>query len=218
MVFKGKVERFERDENGDFTILTGKSTNLWVDDGKEFALDFIFGIESWLEGDWNEERWMGYGTCMFNNESFERASGMDYIPTGQECNYPVDETWLVGPEDSFLSREIGQRTAITITRRDQTVEMSAIINVPGDVPVGTKLREFGVFLKSSGPTHDPSYHAASKSHAMICRTALAGTGYYCSGGTCLPCGSGAAGAELCYYDEPYSATGDVQLRWKFGEC
>ena len=217
---KGIVERWARDEVGEFTVFLGKSPNLWVDDGRELTLDWLFGIDSWLDGDWNTERWMGCGTCMFNNESFERASGMDAIATGQECNYSVLETYLVNPEDSFLSREVGQRVQITVTRRDQTVEMAAIINVPGDVPVGTDLREFGVFLKRTGPTNDPSYHAASKMRTMICRTALYGTGYYATGATgiCASIGSGGAGAELCYYDEPYHATGDVQLRWKFGEC
>ena len=216
--FKGKIEFYERDCEGEFTIKTGETKNLWVDDGKELVLDWLFGLDNWLSPDWYLVRWCGKGTCMFNNSSFERASGMDYIPTGTECSYPVSETWLVSPEDSFLSREVGIRNAIQATRRDQTVEMKIQIDVPGDVPFNTKIREWGIFLKAAGPYHDPSLHAGSKMYSMICRAAMFGTGWYNdSGATCVPCGSGDLGATLCYYDEPYIATGDFQARWRFGE-
>ena len=152
--------------------------------------------------------------------SQERASGMNAIPSGSECSYPVSSTWLVEPEDSFLSREFvtGSRVSISATRRDQTVEIRAHVDVPGDVPANSYIREFGIFLASSGPAHDPSYQDGSKIRAMICRSALFGTGWYnMSGGSCVPCSSGAVGAELCYYDDPYQAVSDIEFRWVFGE-
>lgn len=222
MSFEGIVEKWERDEFGEFTVFKGESPNLWVDDGKEACLDAMMpnvgnGRTEWWE---NYQRWIGYGSCMFNNESFERASGIDYIATGSECDYPVSGTFLVAPEDSFLSREIptSQRVAVEMTRRDQTIEIAALINVPGDIPIGTEIREWGLFLKRTGPFKDPSYFDDQKSRAMLCRSVEKGTGYYeSSGGSCSSCGTGASGAVLCYYDDPYIATGDIQLRWRFGE-
>lgn len=219
--WEGKVEKWGRDENGYFTVYLGENNNLFVDDGKEATLDALFGHRGGRSrADWwdDEKRYIGPGICMFNNESFERASGMNAIPSGQECNYPVNSTMLVSPEDSFLSREIGQRIGVTPTRRDQTVELWAIINVPGDVPIGTEVREWGIFCKRSGPSNDPSYFDEVKSHTMICRCTEKGTGYFVtSGGTCTRVGSGVTGAVLCYYDDPWIASGDIQLRWKFGE-
>jgi len=221
MKWEGSLERYARDENGEFTIFVKKMDNLFVDDGKEAALDSLFGYRGGRSrADWwdDETRWIGPGVCMFNNESFERASGMNGIPSGQECNYPVDGVMLVAPEDSFLSRETGQRTGVTPTRRDQTVELHAVINVPGDIPIGTLVREWGIFCKSSGPFHDPSYFDEDKPRVMICRAVEKGTGHYHNiAGSCTPCAAGATGATLCYYDEPWIATGDIQLRWKFGE-
>lgn len=221
MGFGGILEQYERDENGEFTVLVKRSKNLFVDDGKEAALDALFGYTGGRsKADWwnTENRYIGYGICCFDNESFERASGMNAIPSGSECDYPVETTMLVSPEDSFLSREIGQRTGVTPTRRDQTVELSAVINVPGDIPVGTQVREFGIFAATRGPFNDPSNFDSQKPRVMICRTTQVGTGYFCSSGaSCVPCASGASGAMLCYTDDPWIATGDRKLYWKFGE-
>ncbi len=228
--FKGFLEIYEKDEHGEFTVLVKTQENLFVDDGKELTLDFLWGIASWWNYmdtgsytssniGWNTTRYMGFGTCMFSNASQERVSGMTGIPSGEECSYPVAETLLVSPLDSFLSNEIGQRVACQITRADQTVEIMAQADVPGDIPVGTALREFGMFLKASGPATDPSYSNANKDRAMICRSTRKGTGYYGIGpGGCASVGSGSTGAVLCYYDDPYVVNADIQIRWKFGEC
>lgn len=229
-IFIGKIELYEQDDKGEYTRLVRTSPNLYVDDGKELTLDFLFGLQSWWNPldqgaytsnniGWNTTRYVGFGSCMFNNSSAERASGIDAIPIGFNCNYPVNDIYLVEPEDSFLSREVsGSRVALSCTRRDQTVEMSAVIDVPGDVPIGTYIREFGVFLAQTGPAHDPGYHDLSKPRAMICRASLFDTGWYClSGSVCSPCASGSAGAVLCYENDPYYATGQIQFRWVFGE-
>jgi len=226
MEFKGKVRLKERDENGEFTKFVRESPNLWVDDGKELALDFLWGIKSWwnpqnqalyVGGDsgWDTTRELGLGESMFANASFERASGINGIATGDEYDYPVADVYLVSPEDSFLSNElVGARSTITVTRRDQTVEISTVINVPGNVSVGASIREFGMFLQKTGPTRDPSLNEASKPYSMLCRSALFGSGYYNSSGICDP---SADGAKLCYYDDPYLANDDVELTWIFGE-
>jgi len=225
MNFKGKVRIYEKDEKGDYTKFVKESPNLWVDDCKELTLDFLRGIKSWWNpkeqedygtGDsgWDTTRYIGLGECMFSNASFERASGINGIGSGDEYNYPVAETYLVSPEDSFLSKEIGSRRGLDITRRDQTVEISTIISVPGDIDVGENIREFSMFMKSTGPTRDPSQHEASKSFSMMCRSAVYGTGYYNELGACLP---DASGAKLCYYDDPYVTQEDIQLLWIFGE-
>lgn len=188
---------------------------MFTDDGKEAALDDLFGLKTWWEDDY---RWMGYGTCCFNNESFERASGQDAIPSGQECSYPVESSMLNSPEDSFLSREIGKRVKVSCTRRDQAVEIEAFVNVPGDIPVGTPVREFAIFCGAHGPYQDPSNFDSQKKYVMICRQSHVGTGYYqCVGGMSIPCGSGASGATLCYKDEPWIATGDRKLHMFFTE-
>lgn len=230
-IFVGRIELYEQDDKGEYTKLVRTSPNLYVDDGKELTLDFLWGLKSWWNPldqgaytsdniGWNTTRWVGFGACMFNNSSAERASGMNAIPSGSNCDYPVASTWLVEPEDSFLSREFvgSTRVALSCTRRDQTVEMSAIIDVPGDIPMGSYIREFGCFLSQTGPAHDPSYHDLSKPKAMICRASLFDTGWYClSGGVCTPCASGTVGAILCYENDSYYATGQIQFRWVFGE-
>jgi len=225
MSFKGKVKVFERDENGDFTKFVRESRNLWVDDSKELTLDYLWGLTSWwnpldqeayVGGDsgWDTTRRLGLGESMFANASFERASGIDGIASGDEYSYPVAETYLVSPEDSFLSNEVGSRPTITATRRDQTVEIRVTIQVPGDIDVGESIREFAMFLKAAGPTRDPSLHDASKPYTMLCRSALFGTGYYDPSG---PVGPGDPGAKLCYFDDPYVTQDDIELLWIFGE-
>lgn len=225
MNFKGKVRIYEKDEKGEYTKFIREYSNLWVDDSKELTLDFLWGRKSWwnpldqeayVGGDsgWNTVRYLGLGECMFSNASFERASGIDGVASGDEYDYPVVDTYLVSPEDSFLSNEIGNRSVLSITRRDQTVEISTIINVPGDIDVGESIREFAMFLKASGPTRDPSLHDASKPYTMLCRSAVFGTGYYDAGGPAI---KGDPGVELCYYDDPYITQDDIELLWIFGE-
>jgi len=225
MKFEGKIKIYERDEEGEFTKFIRESKNLWVDDSKELTLDFLWGLVSWWnpkdQGDyvggdsgWDTIRYLGLGECMFANASFERASGINGIPSGDEYNYPVAETYLVSPEDSFLSKEVGTRSAINVTRRDQTVEITTIIQVPGNIDIGESIREFSHFLKSAGPSNDPSLHDASKLYTMLCRSALFGTGYYDENG---PVEQGDPGAKLCYYDDPYITQDDIQLIWIFGE-
>lgn len=227
--FKGKVEIYESEEDYELGNYVKDSKNLYVDDGKELTLDFLFGLMSWwnpqdqgdydgTNGQWDTSRYMGFGTCMFSNSSFARASGLEGIGTGENCQFPVDETWLVEPEDSFLSKEVGNRVLIQGTRRDQTVELKVNVQVPGDVPVGTKLREFALFLKSTGPSHDPSLVDGDKPYSMISRVALYDTGWYRTvGGVCTPCSESDPGAQLCYEDDYYEVDGDLILRYKFGE-
>ena len=226
---KGIIEIYTSEEEYELGNFTRETVNLWVDDGKELTIDFLMGLVSWWNpkdqveyegGDsgWDTPRKIGFGTCMFNNSSFARASGMEGIASGNECQYPVEDTYLVSPEDSFLSNEVGTRVTPIITRRDQTAEIKATINAPGDVPVGTDIREFGFFLKSTGPNKDPSLDENSKPYAMMMRAALYGTGYYTNvGGSCVECDSGDIGAVFCYNDEPYTIEGDRTIRWKFGE-
>ena len=212
-MIEGYVEKYVRDEKGDFTKFVGKSPNLWVDDSKEFALDFMFGNQNWM-GTYHSNRYMGFGACMFHNSSFERASGINGVASGSEYDYPVADTYLVSPEDSFLSNEVGSRVLVDVTRRDQSVEISATVLVPGNIDIGTYVREFSMFLQSSGPSHDPSYHEASKPNCMLARSSLFGTGYYDVSGIA---DKGDPGAKLCYYDDPYYMVEDVKLRWVFGE-
>lgn len=227
--FRGSIEIYESEEDFELGKYARKVKNLYLDDGKELTLDFLFGLVSWWNpqdqedydgsnGNWDTSRYMGFGTCMFSNSSFARASGMEGIASGTECDYPVDDTYLVEPEDSYLSKEVGSRVLIIATRRDQGVEMRANIQVPGDLPIGTSLREFIVSLKSTGPSRDPSLSDSSKPYSSICRSALAGTGWYREvGGISVPCSSTDPGATLCYYDDPYEVDKDIILRWKFGE-
>jgi hypothetical protein len=230
MVLKGKLELYEKDDIGEYTKLVRTSPNLYVDDGKELALDFLFGIQSWWNPlpqasygsgniGWDTNRYIGIGLCMFNNSSAERAAGLNAIATGTECSYTVAETYLVDPEDSYLSREVTTTRVVSVcTRRDQSVEIKGFINVPGNIPNPTVIREFAMFLGATGPLHDPSYIESSRPDSMICRSSLYGTGWYhTSGGACVPCDPTDSGAELCYFDDPYNATDDVQFRWVFGE-
>lgn len=225
MNFKGKVRIYERDEKGEFTKFVRESPNLWVDDSKELTLDFLWGLKSWwnpkdqedyVGGDsgWDTVRYLGLGESMFANASFERASGINGVASGDEYNYPVADIYLVSPEDSFLSKEIGSRSTLNATRRDQTVEITTIIQVPGDIDVGENIREFAMFLKSAGPNHDPSLHDASKPYTTLCRSAVFGTGYYDESGPAI---KGDPGAKLCYYDDPYVTQDDIRLLWIFGE-
>jgi len=189
-----------------------KYPNLLVDDGKEYILDFLAGIKSWHKVSATESgviglltfnRWGALGISMFNNASVDRAVGRNGIPTGLQCNYPIASTVLVSPEDSTLSNQIGNRVALTASRRDQTVEFVGKFEVPGNIPSGSQIREFGLFLKSTGPTADPSLVEAQKKSSMLCRVSL--------------WGSGVCGVEPVYTDSPLVATDDIEIRWKFGE-
>ena len=227
--FKGEIEIYESEEDFKLGNYVRKVKNLYLDDGKELTLDFLFGLVSWwnpLDQEdytssnigWNTTRYMGFGSCMFSNSSFARASGTLGIASGTENSYVVEDTWLVEPEDSYLSNEIGSRILIQATRRDQTIEMKVNIQVPGDLPVGTSLREFLISLKNTGPSRDPSLVDAQKPFSAICRSSIAGSGYYrVVDGVSIAAEAGEVGAELCYFDDPYVVNTDIILRWKFGE-
>ena len=226
MKAKGRQRIREKNKEGKWGKWSDWHPNLFVDDGVELTEDFLFGLKSWwnpkdqgeyVGGDsgWGTVRYVQPGVCMFNNASSERATGTNGIPSGNEWDYPVDDTWLVSPEDSFMSRPTGSRVVVNAKRRDQTIEFSVKFDVPGDVPVGTPLRELGIFLGSSGPTKDPSNSESQKSKSMICRSTLHNTGYYnAAGATGL---KGQAGFKLCYTDEPWVLTNDIEAQWEFGE-
>lgn len=208
---KGLVEirKIYKDGRKEFI---GEYPNLLVDDGKEYLLDFFGGRKSWHSpaattsgsaGLLTFTRYIGAGRCMFNNSSLARAEGLNGIPTGSEASYPIATTELVSPEDSFLSREVGNRILATVNRRDQTLEFIATFNIPGDIPSGVKLREFGIFLQPTGPANDPSFTDVSKPQSMLCRTVL--------------WGSGTIGGSGVYFDSPINAVTDIEIRWKFGE-
>jgi len=211
MEFKGLVEINKIRKDGtryDFR----EYSNLLVDDGKEYILDFAAGIKSWHKPSATDsgviglltfERWGGLGMSMFNNSSVQRAQGINGVPSGGECDYPILETILVSPEDSTLSNEIGTRVSLTPNRRDQTVELYGKFEVPGNIPLNTKIREFGWFLKQTGPIADPSLVESQKERTMICRTVVHGTGL--------------CGPDPVYSDNPLIATDDIEMRWKFGE-
>lgn len=207
--FKGEVESWKVKKNGvkyDFR----KHPNLLVDDGFEYILDFFAGKKSWhtpgaeasgVAGLLSFTRWGGAGICMFNNSSSEARSGKNGVSGGDF--YPTTTTVLVSPEDSFLSNEVGSRSAVVAKRRDQTVEFTARFNVPGDIPSGTEIREFGLFLQATGPIADPSQVESQKPYSMLCRVTL--------------WDSGVVGGTGVYTDGPLVATDDVEILWKFGE-
>lgn len=190
--------------------------NLVVDDGMEYILDFMCGIATWhnymnedsygtgMVGLWNTTRYVGVGTCAFNNASSQRAFGRNALPTGTcATGFLIEDTLLVSNEDSTLSREVGTRVQPTKTREDQTVELAAEFTVPGDIPSGTEIREYGFFLSSSGPAQDPSYHDASKPNTMLCRAVRYTTGV--CGGTGI------------YLDDPLVANDTIRIRWKVSD-
>jgi len=189
--------------------------NLFVDDGIELTLDFLFGLKSWWnpldQGEytennigWDTTRYVQPGVCMFNNASPERGTGQNGIPSGNEYNYRVDDTWLVSPEDSFISRPTGSRSILIAVRRDQVVEFTVSFNVPGDIPEGTPIRELGIFLGTSGPIKDPSNSEAQKPYSMICRSVYAGSGYFNAEGA-----TGEKGLP------GFVVTNDVEIQWEF---
>lgn len=209
MILKGMVQSNQIRKNGtryDYR----KKRNLLVDDGIEYILDFLSGRKSWhipgatasgVGGLMTFDRYAGAGLCMFNNSSEERADGINGVSGG--ASYPFTTTVLVSPEDSTLSREVGSRVKVTATRRDQTVEFTALFSVPGDIPSGTRIREFGLFLQSTGPSADPSQIEAQKPYSMLCRIAQ--------------WESGSVGVTGVYADSPIVATDDIEIVWKFGE-
>lgn len=226
MVLKGRVRFRQRKENNEWGGWSGWRPNLFVDDGKELTLDFLFGLLSWWnpkdQGDyvggdsgWNTVRYVQVGDMMFNNQSFERGSGMKGIPSGSEYNYKIEDTFLVSPEDSFLSSPVGSRVVLDAERVDQHVHFRAIFDCPGDIPTGTQIREIGVFLRATGPINDPSQHEASKPYTMICRSSRFGTGYYNSEGATGQ--EGQEGYEPCFNDDPIFALSDTELEWEFGD-
>lgn len=225
-MYKGRQRRRIKNKKGKWQEWSKWFPNLFVDDGIELTEDFLFGLKSWWnpkdQGDygggdsgWNTVRYVQAGISMFNNASAERATGIDGIVPGDEYGYPVDDTWLVSPEDSFLSRPIGSRVVLTATRRDQTVEFDVSFNVPGDIPPGTDIRELSIFLDGTGPIKDPSNSDANKPKSMLCRSVYGSTGYYNQAGQTGQ--QGEAGFKLCYTDEPLNVTTDIQIQWEFGE-
>ncbi len=225
-MYKGRQRIKQKNKEGNWEKWSKWYPNLFVDDGIELTEDFLFGLKSWwnpqdqseyVGGDsgWDTVRYVQPGVSMFNNASPERATGLDGIPVGNEYDYPVDDTWLVSPEDSFISHATGSRVVLNATRRDQTVEFSVSFNVPGDIPIGTNIRELGIFLGSTGPTKDPSNSEAQKSKSMVCRSTISSTGYYnAAGATGI---QGQAGFQLCHVDEPLTVTNDIEVQWEFGE-
>ncbi len=223
---KGRQRIRQKNKEGIWEKWSDWHPNLFVDDGIELTEDFLFGLKSWwnpkdqggyVGGDsgWDTVRYVQAGVCMFNNASPERATGSNGIPPGSEWDYPVDDTWLVSPEDSFISRTTGLRVVLNATRRDQTVEFTVSFNVPGDVPSGTPIRELGIFLTGIGPTKDPSNSDSQKSRSMICRSSISDSGYYNqAGATGL---QGTPGFKLCYIDKPLTVTNDIEIQWEFGE-
>ncbi len=223
---KGRQRIRQKNKEGKWERWSKWRTNLFVDDGIELAEDMLFGLKSWwnpldqseyVGGDsgWDTVRYVQPGISMFNNASPERATGLDGIQVGSEWDYPVDDTWLVSPEDSFISRAIGSRVVLNATRRDQTVEFSVTFNVPGDVPSGTPIRELGIFLANTGPIKDPSNSDSQKPNTMLCRSTISNTGYYNSAGATG--NQGDPGFKLCHVDEPLTVTTDIEIQWEFGE-
>lgn len=217
-IIKGRITILEKNEDGEYKE-EKQFHNLMVDDGLELILDFLVGRKSWWNpkakeeysgGDsgWDTTRYMAAGECMFNNSSEERADGQNGIPTGTESDYPVSDYLLVSPEDSTLSREVGTRTVAEFGRNDQKAEVTAEFESPGDIPTGTKIREYGLFLGSSGPEHDPSVHDDSKPEAMFARGVRYGTGEY---------GTGGSSTWNCYEDDAYTVTADFKVQWEIGE-
>jgi len=226
MYLKGRQRRRIKNKEGKFEKWSEWFPNLFLDDGIELTEDFLFGLKSWwnpkdqgnyVGGDsgWDTVRYVQAGISMFNNASPERATGIDGIVVGTEYDYPVDDTWLVSPEDSFCSRPIGSRVALNAKRRDQTVEFTVSFNVPGDIPADTDVRELAIFLASSGPTKDPSNSDDSKSKTILCRSIYANTGYYNEAGQTGQ--QGQSGFKLCYTDSPLNVTTDIEIQWEFGE-
>ena len=225
-MLKGRQRRRQKNKEGKFEKWSDWYPNLFVDDGIEATLDYLFGLKSWWnpkdQGDyvggdsgWNTVRKARAGVCMFNNASPERATGLNGISPGDEYDYPVDDTWLVSPEDSFLSRPTGSSITPVITRRDQTVEFTISFNVPGDIPSGTPVREIAIFFDTDGPTKDPSHSDSNKSKAMVARSVYGNTGYYNEAGAT---GSqGDPGFKLCYTDAPLNVTNDIEIQYEFGE-
>jgi len=226
MNWKGRQRYRQKNKKGKYEKWSDWYPNLFVDDGIELTLDFLFGLKSWWnpkdQGDyeggdsgWNTQRSAMAGVCMFNNASPERATGLNGIPSGDEYDYPVDDTMLVSPEDSFLSRPTGSSVVPIIKRRDQTVEFSISFDVPGDIPSGTPLREVAIFLTGQGPTKDPSGSDSNKPFAMVARSVYGNTGYYNEAGQTGQ--QGEAGFKLCYTDNPLVVTNDIDIQYEFGE-
>jgi len=227
---RGKIRIRQRKGKGkDWNEWSPWFPNLFVDDGKELTLDFLFGLMSWWNpkdqdeyggGDsgWNTVRYAGLGESMFSNASPERASGINGIASGYSCIYPVADVYLVSPEDSNLSNPVGNRVTINATRQDQTVEFTAQWEAPEDVATGTQIRELAIFLANVGPSYDPSLIDASKPHTMIARSVLQNTGYWCTGVGDPPCYMcTGVDAILCYEDDPFTIISDIELQWTFGE-
>lgn len=228
-MFKGKVGLYKKNKDGEW-YLVKDSPNLYVDDGKELTLDFLFGRKSWWNphtteeyepdgsetSEWDNRRYLGLGECMFNNSSSNTRAGIYSIPNGDEYSYPVETTWLVNPEDSFLSSELtGARSILSVTRRDQQVELSTTITPGVEVPSGSYIREAGIFLQSTGPNEDPSLEDSCKPYAMICRSALYDTGYFDASGNEYD--EEISGARLCYKNDAHFLDSEIQFRWTFGE-
>lgn len=225
-MYKGRQRYRTKKEDGKWQEWSKWYPNLFVDDGIEATLDFLFGLKSWWnpkdQGDyaggdsgWDTVRSVQAGVCMFNNASQQRATGLNGIPDGDEYDYPVDDTWLVSPEDSFLSRPTGLYVTPVITRRDQTVEIRISFDVPGDLPNPTSVREIAIFLSGYGPTKDPSNSDSNKPLTMIARSVYAATGYFNQAGETGQ--QGDPGFKLCYEDSPLEVTNDIEIQYEFGE-
>lgn len=213
-MLKGIVEIVQKNTFG-IVIDEYEGPNMVTDDMLEYVLDFALGLHTWHDykdegeytendtGLWSTKRYCGAGLCMFNNSSSERGNGQNGI-SGGCCDYPMATTYLVVPEDSFLSNEVGSRVQINKTRRDQTVELIVEFQIPGDIATGLELREFGIFLGPTGPAHDPSYDDSSKPNTILCRM--------------VRFGSGMCGEVPVYTDNPFvTEPGTIQFRWKVGE-
>lgn len=162
-------------------LTISKIPNTHVDDGKEFALDMIFGIRNWFDPGsttttWSEmqNRYLAIGDSTNTNAGVTGPASGASIGTGG--------AWLgVDPEDSALTSEIARKVCVA-ARALGNVQTKLYASF-GDSELGTgqvSIHEVGIFLGSGSntPAGDPTLSETYRPEAMISKAVL----YTTSGG------------------------------------
>lgn len=170
--FKGSVKLYKLDLNSGRKYNVDKGPNIWVETGKEFALDEMFDNNKWNSGLGIRAAALGDSCDSQNGQIQGPAPGVDILKGGN---------WNGPSEDDFmLSSEQARAAILNVTRSKQTIKAIAMFSdaemsafTTGSI---ASIREAGLFLHpTTPPAGDPQDNSAYKPYAMIARRCYYGT-------------------------------------------
>ncbi len=153
--------------------IVSRMPNKFVDSGKAFCVDFLFGNASWLDGNWTATRYMRVGTSSNTNTG---VTGPSFTPPSTYINTAYDGAWQgVSANDFRLTGDVTYSPSqITVLRAGKSCILYATItdsNVIDGASTTYYLTEIGLFLGITVPLNDPVQYPTevNRENAMIVR-------------------------------------------------